>query len=238
MKNADYLNDRSEPLYVIHFPGSGLEEYLELAESNVTRSITISSKISIISIMNAACIDKSILKRQCDNNEIRIYNTAESERDWSNTLKIKHIIKCLDMISTKYALIIDGRDTVLTHDLDDGFIEKWMSFKKGVVYNGTPKAFPEAAVEPLQELLQIRGKQKFLNAGVCFGEVNILRSFYKKCEEVLRANPNTNSEQIIVRIARQYLKDYIGIDHNNDLFRICHTYDTAIKEEADNIILI
>ena len=238
MKDLNYVNKDGERLHVLHFPGHGLGNFMHIIDINKKRKFTISPDISIISTMNRSCWDSSPIKSQCELNNIKIHNTALSEAEWNNTLKIDHILRCLNQISTQYALLVDGRDVVITADLDDNFIKKFKGFNKLILYNGTPAAYPKVAIEPLEELLLIRGKQKFLNAGVCFGEVEALKTFYTKCAEISATLPDNKSEQLIVRMARQEMKDLVAIDHNNELFRICHPYDTVIKEEADKIILI
>ena len=238
MKLADYRNHKGEPLYVIHFPGTGRAMFQDMIDSNLERSFTVSNDISIISIMNQSCLSDSPLKKQCDYNNIRLYNTAEDEYTWNNTLKINHILTCLDQISTHYALLLDGRDVIITHNLDDSFITKFKCFGKPIVYNGTPTAFPHVAIEPLQEILQVRGKQKFLNAGVCIGEVDALKQFYAECKHISDNMIDNQSEQLVVRLARQNMKNLIAIDHDNQMLRICHSYDTVIKEEDDKVILI
>ena len=238
MKDLNYVNKDGEILHVLHFPGHGLGDFIHIIDINKKRKFTILPDISIISTMNRSCWESSPIKYQCELNSITIYNTALREAEWNNTLKIDHILRCLDQISTQYALLVDGRDVVITADLDEKFIEKFKKFNKPILYNGTPAAYPKVAIEPLEELFQIRGKQKFLNAGVCFGEVEALKTFYTRCAEISATLPDNKSEQLIVRMARQEMKELVAIDHVNELFRICHPYDTVIKEESDKIILI
>lgn len=238
MSHPNYYNQKGDIIYALHFPGTGLEMFKDLVTYNETRRIKVSSNISIISIMNSPCWKDSPLRKQCENNGIKIINDAQNEYAWKNTLKIQHILNCLDTVETDYALVSDGKDVIISHDLDEEFICKYDLFDKGIVYNGTPVAYPKAPIEPLQELFQINGKQKFLNAGLCFGKVCDLKLFYKVCAEINDQDKSNTSEQLVVRKARQARKDLVAIDHNNELFRICHKYDTVIKKEADKIILI
>lgn len=238
MEMQNYYNNQGNIQYIIHFPGSGFDEFQELIKDNIERSFTVSEQLSIISIMNKTCWDESPLRKQCEYNNINIYNTAFSERDWNNTLKIKHILQCLDKVNTPYALLLDGRDAIIASDLDDTFIKKYKTFNKAIVYNGTPAAYPQVVIESLYELLQIKGKQKFLNAGVCIGEVDALKTFYTRCEIINTLIKGNSSEQLIVRKARQEMKDIVGIDHDNYIFRICHQYDTRIEHSENGIILI
>ncbi|NDO50755.1 hypothetical protein FMM75_15605 [Lachnospiraceae bacterium MD335] len=238
MSSKNYYNAENNPLYILHFPGHGLKDFMHIIDDNIDREIVVGDDISIISTMNQHCWEGSPVREQCEKNHIPIYNTALEEVEWSNPLKIKHAMICLNKVATKYALILDGRDVVLVRDMADEFIEKFKKFGKPILYNGTPVAFPKEPVEPLAELFQIRGKQKFLNAGVCFGEVEALKTFYARCAEISAKLPDNKSEQLIVRMARQEMKDLVAIDHNNELFRICHPYDTVIKEYDEKLVLI
>lgn len=205
MKRLNYVNKQSNRLYILHFPGHGLGDFLNIIDDNMDRHITISSDISIISTMNRHCWDNSPIRDQCARNNIPICNTALEEKDWSNPLKIKHSLICLEQATTEYALLVDGRDVVIVQDLDDEFIEKFKKFNKPILYNGTPAAYPKVPIEPLEELFQIKGKQKFLNAGVCFGEVEALKVFYSQCAEISSTLHENKSEQLVVRKARETL---------------------------------
>lgn len=120
----NYYSENGSQIKIIHLPGSGLEEHRELAEYNLDRSFNISKDLSIISVMNSQCEKDSFILKQCEFNNIKLLNTASDVIFWNNPIKIEHILECLRKVTTKYALILDGRDTVITGDLDDSFIEK------------------------------------------------------------------------------------------------------------------
>lgn len=234
---SNYYNPEKQPLYILHFPGDGLIGHENIIEENLDRSFQISDEISIISIMNKECYNESFLAKQCEKNHIKIHNTALYESDWTNTIKIEHILQCLFKIDTPYVLILDGRDTIIIHDLDTEFLSKYKSFKTPIIYNGTPVAYPKKAIEPIQEIIKIKGKQKFLNAGVCIGEKNALINFYEKAVKIKDNLCDNNSEQLIIRMCRQQNMLLAGIDHNNNLFRIIHHYDTKIQSYGKDYIL-
>ena len=60
--------------------------------------------------------------------------------------------------------------TTQPNDLNDDFINKYKELNKPIIYNGTPVAYPYTVIEPIQELMSIKRKQKFLNAEVCIRE--------------------------------------------------------------------
>lgn len=238
MTGSDYRNKNGGRIYVMHFPGTGKSEFENFIEEQKNKTFAIHNDLSIISIMNSSCWENSPIRVQCELSGIQILNTAFAENEWNNTLKIKHILRCLDDVPTKYALIVDGRDVVVTADLDEAFIDRFIQFGKPVIYNGTPTAYPKEAVEPLDELLSIRSKQKFLNAGVCVGEAESLKRFYTLAGEILKTLPDNKSEQLIIRMARQKMKNTVGIDHDNEIFRIYHSYDTVFRENEDGSVTI
>jgi len=239
MPNNNYYNKAQQSLYVLHFPGTGLEGHIDMVQKNLDRTFFVSEKISIISIMNEQCYKDSFIAHQCKKNNVHIYNSALEEINWKNTVKIQHILKCLNEINTEYALILDGRDTLIVNNLLEDFIQTYKEFNKPIVYNGTSVAYPNVPIEDIKELIHIRGKQRYLNAGVCFGEKNALLSFYEKANKIKETLINNNSEQLIIRMCRCQNPEMVAIDYNNELFRIVHNYDTNIIEmEGDNYILI
>jgi hypothetical protein len=238
MSNKNYLNKDKNPLYVLHFPGTGFYGFEDILKDNLTRKFTVHEDISIISIMDSTCYASSPIRTQCENNNITLFNSAINEENWDNTLKIKYILESLEQVTTKYCLIIDGRDAVISHDLDEEFIEKYKSLNIPIVYNGTPTIYPQVPLEPIQEIVKISGKQKFINAGVCIGDVDSLKEFYLKAQEVNDAYPNNSSEQIIIRRTRRLLPNLCSQDSNNLIFRIIHEYDTVAKEINDTDIVL
>lgn len=240
MSSKSFYNKDGEKLYVLHFPGSGMESEDSKRIIADTRELkfTVADNIEIISPMNEECWNDSILREQCEHNNVEIINPALNETGWNNTKKIDYILEALDMTDAEYCLILDGRDVQICNDLDDEFIEKYKSLGFPVLYNGTPAAYPKAIIESIQELMRIKGKQKYLNAGVCIGTREALKDFYQYAAEINRKNPNNNSEQLIIRKTRKLHPDLAGHDTDNKIFRIIHTYDTVVADVEDGYILI
>lgn len=236
----NYYSENGSQIKIIHLPGSGLEEHRELAEYNLDRSFNISKDLSIISVMNSQCEKDSFILKQCEFNNIKLLNTASDVIFWNNPIKIEHILECLRKVTTKYALILDGRDTVITGDLDDSFIEKYLAFDTPIVFNGTPVAYPSSPIiESLQEIIKIKGKQKYLNAGVCIGDKDSLISFYIKAQEIKNNMfNNNNSEQYLIRLTKKRNPKLATVDYNNNIFRIVHKYDSKIIENENGDFII
>lgn len=238
MSQINYYNKNEEQLYILHFPGTGINGHEYIIENNLKRNINISNNLSIVSIMDKACWETSPVRKQCEFNNISLYNTALDCNSWNNTLKINHILECLKLINTEYVLIVDGRDVIFVNDLDDTLIYKYKTFEVSIVYNGTPVAYPKKYVESLQEIISVKGKQKYLNAGVCLGTKNALTEFYTKASEINEKYPSNKSEQYIIRLTRKLYPELAVHDSENKIFRIVHEYDTTIKEvNGKNIII-
>lgn len=238
MNNKKYLNQNGDELYILHFPGSGLDTFQYILDENLNREIIISDNLSIISEMNKKCWDSSPLKQQCELNNIKIYNSAIEEAQWNNTKKIQYILKDLQKIKTDYVLILDGRDVSIVNNLDDNFIQKFESFNYPIIYNGTPAAYPEVPIESIQEIMKIKGKQKFLNAGVCIGKKDALINFYSEAQKINNQYKDNDSEQLIIRLARTKNPNLASWDSDNYIFRIAHQYDTKAIEKSNDITLI
>lgn len=228
---VNYYNAEEKPLYVLHFPGTGFAGHQKMIQAGMDRKFKISDQLSLISVMNRSCYENSILAKQCARNQLPLYNTALEETRWDNTVKIRHILQCLNQIETEYALILDGRDTLIVNDLTDAFMEQYLSFEAPIIYNATPAPYPDTVIESLRELLSIRGRHKYLNAGVCIGDKESLISFYTKAETIRQTRSDNHSEQLIIRLARKQNPNLAGIDSENRLFRIIHQYDTTFKEQ-------
>lgn len=237
--HKNYINDKNNKIYVAHFPGSGIKLGQSIIDENINRSISIDSRISIITPTTRECGLTSGLIKELEYNSINYINTAENETVWLNTKKIKYILESLEKVRTEYALILDGRDTIILNDLDEEFIEKFKSLKFDIIYNATTVQFPRnLVIEPLKQLMKIPYPRKYLNAGVCFGKVDSLKKMYNTCEEILLNTKNKTLEQPIVRMARQKHLDICGIDHECDLFVATHDHDTKFINIDENTVMI
>lgn len=173
--------------------------------------------------------EKSALAYQLDSNNINWDNPVDSAQFYMPD-KIKYILNSLYKCDTYYALVMDGGDTCICKDIDNGFIEKYKSLNKDVVFNATSKRFPNVKVEPLG-LFFNEGKKSFLNAGVCFGKVDALIEVYELANKLVKEIPNPyGSEQFIIRHCRVRMLDKIGVDSDCLLFRVAHSGELGMEE--------
>lgn len=240
MSVKNFYNSNQDKLYILHFPGTGMEseDSQHIIAETLKLKFNVSEDIAIISVMDEQCWKRSILREQCENNNIEILNPAINEKNWNNTKKIDYILEALKQTKKHYCLILDGRDVQICASLDNEFIEKFKCFGKPIVYNGTPNAYPPVVIESIQEVIAIKGKQKYLNAGVCVGERNSLIKFYTKAAEINKKYPDNHSEQMIIRMTRKKYPDFATHDSNNNIFRIIHEYDTKTVNLDDGYLLI
>jgi len=233
----EYYNQDGERLYILHFSGVTYDSFGHLiAEKNKDTKITVDEDISIISPVNEDFYNKSPLMRQLENSGIQLYNSEAAFNDtkWNNTRKINYVLECLDKVKTKYALITDARDVIFVNNLDKSFIEAYKSFGKPILYNSTSTRFPNVQVEPQEEIDELFTYNKFLNAGVCFGEVEALKKFYKHCLEIKDTFENNYSEQLIIRTARLDMPELIAIDYDAKIIRNYHANDGYIQRLYDD----
>jgi len=219
------LNKFGSPLYTMHFTSMTSEdsynrEVIDYIVDNA--KIEIDSDISVISEMNKRCLDYSIVERQFKKNNLAYINSALDEDIWCNTNKIRYILDSLKQVKTKYTLIIDGRDVLLTKSFDKEFINKFKSYNKPIVYNATLWRYPS-----IEEVGEIKGEDEItnekyssnnLNAGVCFGETETLIKFYEYAEEINKRIKNNHSEQFIIRHTRVAHPELVEIDYKCILF--------------------
>ena len=142
MTVKNFYNKDGSRLYVLHFPGTGMdfEDSRHIITDTLLLKFKVSEDIGIISVMDKPCWEHSILRKQCETNGVEILNPAIDEKSWNNTKKIDYILEALQQTKKQYCLILDGRDVQICADLDSEFIEKFKSFGRPIVYNGTPNA--------------------------------------------------------------------------------------------------
>ena len=237
MSNRKYINKAGDELYAVHFPGDNTEVLDMFTEYEIDRKIKVNSNISMISIMNRECWNHSPIRKQCQFNDIPLYNLAMNQTQWNNTLKMNYIIKCLEWIDTEYAFISDGRDVILVNDLDDAFIEKYKAFGKPILYNATPNSFP-IIVEDINYIVHVKGNHKFLNAGVCFGKKKELLEFYKTALELTKGSLDRNSEQEFIRQSFVRHQDIATYDSESKLFMNVHHGDSNFTITDDKVQIL
>lgn len=198
--------------YLIHAFSRYYDYLKDFFEENKDLELNLSPKISIVSLMNKKCFDDSILVYQCKKNNIKVYNseTLYNIENWDNLLKIEYILEVLSTVPTEYTLFLDGKDCIFLKDIDDSFISLFKSYEADIIFNHQSSPYPHKIQNE---------KNKYINAGVCFGKTEILIKFYKEVYEFYRLNSQqSKSEQYYVREVANITDLKIKIDNKYKLF--------------------
>ena len=131
MTVKNFYNKDGGRLYVLHFPGTGMEfeDTRHIIADTLLLKFSLSEDIEIISVMDKPCWNHSILRKQCENNNVEILNPAIDEKNWNNTKKIGYILEALQQTKKQLCLILDGRDVQICADLGDEFIGKFKTWR-------------------------------------------------------------------------------------------------------------
>ena len=184
---------------IYHAYRNNFEKNLYIFEKHKNIKISISKDLTLLSVMNKDCYDKSYLVTQCKNNNIDLVVPSSTfnvkNEDWKNTMKISAIVQALETIDTKYVLILDGKDTCILNDLDDEFLKEFEKMECDILFNMQKLPMPNIKFKDLEYPI---------NAGVCVGKREALLSFYGECEKVNAKNEyilknGMPSEQFIIR---------------------------------------
>jgi hypothetical protein len=184
---------------IYHAYRNNFEKNLYIFEKHKNIKISISKDLTLLSVMNKDCYDKSYLVTQCKNNNIDLVVPVSTfnvkNEDWKNTMKISAIVQALETIDTKYVLILDGKDTCILNDLDDEFLKEFEKMECDILFNMQKLPMPN---------IKFKDWKYPINAGVCVGKREALLSFYDECEKVNAKNEyilknGMPSEQFIIR---------------------------------------
>ena len=242
MENKKYYN-KDNIQYILHFPG--IDKFGEdICNREVNRKIKVSDRITLVSPMNKAYVENSYLKKQCDNNNIKLlisdlaYNTVE----WNHINKIQMIYDSLIEVKTEYTIVLDGADTIIVNDLDDEFIEKCLSYGSDILYNADILKFPKNEYEVIsKDATQYH--TKFMNSGICFGKTSSLITMFQEILPIVKWNlKNKGGDQALIKQYRYCIDEHaFEADYMCKVFTLLHTTNpshTAVYEEKDDIVNI
>ena len=238
-KDKAILNYNGHPIYTVHVPGDNEKELKELAAYYAEKELVVDSNITIVTTATPDLWENCPVRMQCEANNIPLYNGALNfVGEWTNPFKPFFIVEALKHVNTDYVLIVDGRDVVLTHDLDEELIEKFKALDVDMVFNGTPRSFPRFG-EPIDVVVKRKGNHPFLNAGVVFGYRYAVRRLYEDTVTRLESPHfrNTGSEQkvltdVLVGLVVAERLEY-AVDSDSELFAVLHHDDNIIVNESD-----
>lgn len=172
-------NEINKNPVTIHFNGVGKEK-LSLF-NNIEYNIVKPNDLTIITFATEDLKDKSPLLNQLVYNNIEFFNLNDyyNINKWNNLFKIKFLSHYLsnNNINTKYVLVLDSSDIILSEDLNN-IIDKFLLFNKKILYGSTPNRYPR--IKFLNEYDKEKVLYfKYLNAGSVIAETEYLKDFYK-----------------------------------------------------------
>lgn len=217
---------------ICHFPGFNLDNYNNASEFFINKKIKVDPNIAIIIIGNQPFIEGNYtLNQQLKNLPYYYSQKGYNTIEWNMVNKIDYILEVLKERKEKYALILDIRDVVITGDLDKDFIASLKHYNKSILYNGNKRSYPPSIFPDDR-----KGNWPYLNAGVCFGEINKLKEFYLKVLENKENYPENPSEQFLIRKTIQDNEiEYIGVDFERKYLCCFHEKDEEVYVENNEV---
>jgi len=237
------LNNKSEEFYIAHFHGRGLLTHpqtkgipsfvLEIPIYN-----TESNKIQIITTATYDDIDRMILIKQLENNNIPYINKVPKDlnhRDWYNLKKIPIILESLKETDKEYSLFLDARDVIIMKDFD-GMIDLFLTKNKKIMFGASINNFPyDTKADDFLDR-NIMGTYKYLNSGTIFGKTTDLISYFEYLDSVKTTviNP-VRDDQFLIRYTLEKFKDIVGYNYECDLFQTFGFTSLVIIDEEKEI---
>ena len=230
------INHNEKEFCVAHFQSRSQHQFPQIIDAINEHEIVMPDDVEIVTITNRP--EMSILIEQLLKFDIDYINKAPKGGFWTNLKKIGFIIEGLQEVKSKYALILDADDVLLTKDVIN-IKYKFSLFQKELIFGATKNNFPDVLIDKVRDR-DFRGDFRYLNAGACFGTVDACLRFYMKASEILHKtliyNP-LNSEQLIIRHTFKDSTEYVDFDYRCLLFQTFDsTYAWKINENICKII--
>jgi len=230
------LNHNRSEFCIAHFQGKCQSLYPQITDEINKQEIRMPDNVEIVTITNQP--QTAMLVEQLNKYNIDFINKAPLGCYWTNLKKIGYIIDGLQEVKSKYALILDASDVLLTKDIIN-IADKFASFQKKVMFGATKSNYPDLVIDKIHDR-DFRGDFRYLNAGTCFGAVEDCLDFYSRANEILKNeviyNPS-RSEQLIIRETFKDATEYVDFDYQCILFQT-FGYADIREVNVDSYIVI
>ena len=229
------VNYNGKEFCVAHFQGNCISSYPQIIDEINNQDIRIPKDMEIVTVTNHP--ETSILVEQLNKHHIDFINKVPQGCYWTNLKKIGYIIEGLQEVKSKYALILDASDVLLTKDVIH-IVDKFASLQKKLIFGATKNNFPDLLIDKIHDR-DFRGDFRYLNAGTCFGTLDGCMDFYLRANEILQHILNYNpynSEQLIIRETFKDATEYVDFDYQCTLFQTFGC--THIREMNGNSYMI
>lgn len=216
---------RSEP-YILHLPGEGKKRLGYMLDKLSKRQVSVSDEIVIVTTATEDKIDSCPLIKQLNNSSQLYINSAEHYKsEWRKTAKLKLIFNALQYTDRPYTLVLDANDVAILKDIDHAFISKWQQYDCDILFNGSQYLYPKVFSAPIERIEFSPYVNHYLNAGVCFGYTDKIRSLYQSAlyHSQHEHYAPYESEQYYIRVAIVENPDVKAkIDDASHLFLTSH----------------
>ena len=212
------LNHNKSEFCVAHFQGRSRTLYPQITEEIDKQAIRLPDNVEIVTATNQPQVE--MLVEQLNKHNIDFINKVPLNCYWTNLKKLGYIIEGLQAVKSKYVLIVDASDVLLTKDVIN-IVDKFSSFQKKVMFGATKNNYPDLIIDKISDR-DFRGTFRYLNAGTCFGTTEDCLNFYMRADEILKNNYIYNpskSEQLIIRETFKDATDYVDFDYQCILFQ-------------------
>lgn len=220
---------------VFHFPGIDIpNKYLWkklLKLNNKNKNKLNLKEATIITWSNK---NNQPLEECLNNFGINYTKLGTEVVDWKNIDKIKLTNKHINEIKTKYVIGLDCCDVLVLKD-PNIIIEKFKKFNCKMLFNSQMTCYPKIDMNGKiydfvnfeNEINKNKYKNCYLNSGAWIGETEFCKTFFNKCEEIIKFN-NFNkkeiywkiSDQAYIRKAFMLFEKEIKLDYKNEIFQV------------------
>lgn len=223
--------------YIHHCPLNTPEEIWDRLASIAMRMKTTNLQkpedLTIITFNNTS--EKMLLQRQLElTNTDYVLLGGNISRRWKNTYKISLLNEHLSKVSTKYVLVMDASDVLVTRPLNR-LISDFSEFDCRVLYNASSVIYPSENVYSQKENAICSDFFNHLNSGCFVGETEFCKNLYTKVEEFNDAVTTEHYYSDQIKLKAMYVNNpkEIMIDSKCSIFQVFHWKDTKCDEFLD-----
>ena len=234
----------NNPLTLLHFPGQGKEVYHDLIKYIAeNQKIILPDNVSIVSPITSDIAATAPIHVQCEKSGVKYINSdIVDDQPWTLRGKPAHICNALEKVETEYCLVLDGNDVVFCGDASD-ILDKYKYYGRDIIFTTNTQAFPRVKVETIdgysddEDRRTLWGQCCFINAGMCIGKTESLKTFYKELNELIQST-NIPYEQWHVRKMWDMHQDTVFIDYRCKMFATLNFEVMFSKEDPTRLTIV
>lgn len=168
--------------------------------------------------------EKMLLQKNLENRNVDYILLGQGIQKWSNPLKINLLVDALPSVKTKYVLVLDAIDVVISSDLGN-IISDFQRLNCSVLYNASCVVYPrESRYSRMEEKIVDPKKSGFchLNSGCFIGLTDFCLAMYERCSGFSDdiTNEHHYSDQIKIKAMYVDLHPQMKIDYECKIFQV------------------